>query len=81
MSLPDKAFSTDCDEIGPSKVLIDKINKNIGRMGGTQIYFDDLLIYNTNKDEKFDKKGIATIQDYMVELEKQIVAKLRNNFV
>lgn len=76
VSLPDKAFSTDCDEIGPSKVLIDKINKNIGRMGGTQIYFDDLLIYNTNKDEKFDKKGIATIQDYMVELEKQIVAKL-----
>ena len=76
VSLPDKAFSTDCDEIGPAKVLLDKINRNIGRMGGTQISFDDLLIYNTNKDEKLDKKGVATIQDYMVELEKQIVAKL-----
>lgn len=72
ISLPDKAFSTDWQSSGPAKVLLDKIN-HIGRM---QIKISDLLIYNTNKDEKLDKKGIATIQDYMVELEKQIVAKL-----
>lgn len=76
ISLPDKAFSTDWNGTDQAKPLLDRINRKQNHVGEEQIKFNDLLIYKTNKDEKLDKKGVATIQDYMVELEKQMVAKL-----
>lgn len=76
VSLPDKAFSTDWHGTDQAKPLLEKINFKQNCIGEEQIKFNDLLIYKTNKDEKLDKKGVATIQDYMVELEKKMVAKL-----
>lgn len=48
------------------------LNKKLGR------YIDDILVYKTDKDEKYEKKGIAKIQDYMVEQEKLSVANMAN---
>lgn len=75
--LPDKAFSSDgWNQNDKAKNLLIQINKIHKLKEIYRISFDDLLIYSTNKDESFDKKGIAKIQDYMVELEKTIVADL-----
>ncbi|WP_088186375.1 hypothetical protein [Desulfosporosinus sp. FKA] len=74
--LPDKAFSTDWDGEDQAKPLLEQINKNTILKNQHPIHFSELLIYDTNKDEKFEKKGIAKIQDYMIELEKQMVADL-----
>lgn len=76
IALPDKAFSTDWDGQDQAKPLLEKINKSARIKGFSAIHFSDLLIYDTNKDEKLEKKGVAKIQDYMVELEKQLVADL-----
>lgn len=76
IALPDRAFSTDWDGQDQARPLLDKINSSVRLKGRPIIQFNDLLIYNTNKDDKFEKKGIAKIQDYMIELEKQLVADL-----
>ena len=76
ISLPDKAFSTDWESADQARILLDKINKMAKLRNRQPILFSDLLIYDTNRDEKFEKKGVAKIQDYMVELEKQLVASL-----
>ena len=74
--LPDRAFSTDWNGKDQARPLLEKINQ-IARLKNHQpITFSELLIYDTNKDEQFEKKGIAKIQDYMVEMEKQLVADL-----
>lgn len=76
IALPDRAFSTDWDGEDQARPLLEKINSNVPIKGFQKIRFNDLLIYDTNKDEKFEKKGIGKVQDYMVELEKQLVADL-----
>lgn len=76
IALPDKAFSTGWDSQDQAKILLEEINNALGFRGRPSIKFDEVLIYDTNKDEKFEKKGIAKIQDYMVELEKKMVADL-----
>lgn len=75
--LPDKAFSSDgWNQRDKARNLLIQINKNPKLKDQYKIKFNDLLIYSTNKDESFEKKGIAKIQDYMVELEKVMVADL-----
>lgn len=75
IALPNKAFSTDgWNEKDKVKNLLIQLNKKM--MTTCKIEINDLLIYSTDKDESFDKKGIAKIQEYMVESEKQIVAEL-----
>ncbi len=56
--------------------LLGKINagSNIKEHHGLE--FDAVKSYTTDHDEKLDKKGVAVIQDYMVELEKDFVASL-----
>ena len=76
IALPDRAFSTDWNGQDQAIPLLEKINKNAYLKGRLPINFNNLLIYDTNKDDKFEKKGIAKIQDYMIELEKQLVADL-----
>lgn len=76
IAMPDKAFSTDWDSLDQTKVLLQKINKRVNPRGYSDIKLSDILLYDTNKDDKFEKKGIAKIQDYMVEREKQLVAEL-----
>ena len=78
--LPDKAFS--CDWGGENEInnLKEKINENLYKKNkynhGDKLNISKLMLYNTNKDEAFDKKGIAKIQEYMVELEKKMVSDL-----
>lgn len=75
ISLPNKAFSNDqWIEEDLAKSLLIKINNEVYKKN--KIKFDKILIYSTSKDEEYEKKGIATIQDYMVEQEKKIVAEL-----
>lgn len=77
IALPDKAFSSDgWNQEDKAKNLLLQINKISKLKDIYKINFSDLLIYSTNKDESFDKKGIAKIQDYMVNLEKLMVADL-----
>jgi len=76
IALPDRAFSSDWNAEDQAKHLLERINSNMSKIGAETIRFNDILIYDTNRDEKFEKKGIAKIQDYMIELEKQLVAEL-----
>lgn len=76
IALPDRVFSTDWNSQDQAKPLLEKINCNVRLKGHQLVHFNELLIYDTNKDEKFEKKGIAKIQDYMIEIEKQLVADL-----
>jgi len=60
-----------CDE------LLKKINKNKKTVSSFEVDFDKVLYYKReNFDDKLEKKGIAVIQDYMIELEKDAVAVL-----
>jgi hypothetical protein len=76
IALPERAFSTDWDGEDQARLLLEKINSKLSTKGFQEIRFNELLIYDSNKDDKFEKKGIAKIQGYMVELEKQLVAEL-----
>jgi hypothetical protein len=53
--------------------LMDKLNSV-----QTRISLDRLLLYPTQANEDFEDKGIARIQDYMVEREKDMVQELVN---
>lgn len=77
IALPNKAFSGDeWHEKDKANNLLIQINKIPQIKNQLHMDFNDLLIYSTDKDESYDKKGISKIQEYMVELEKQIVADL-----
>lgn len=41
-----------------------------------RIVLDELLLYRTKADENFEDKGIAKIQEYMIEREKEMVQSL-----
>lgn len=56
--------------------LLKKVNCESKLKNYYNLRFDDILTYNRNQDDKLEKKGIAVIQDYMVELEKDAVAEL-----
>ena len=75
IALPNKAFSSDAwEERDRANSLLMQINKEMSVKNKPT--FSQILIYDTNKDDSYEKKGIACIQDYMVETEKQIVAEL-----
>jgi hypothetical protein len=74
--LPDVAYN---DEWGAQNFfnnLLQKINKAPDLQKKHNIKFDKILTYNRTQDDKLEKKGIAVIQEYMVELEKDAVANL-----
>ena len=77
LSLPNK-----CDKSGryPDAFLAnlrDKLNNN-PRLKGRGLSLDDVLTYKTADPEKgeFRDRGIATIQDYMIDAEKEMVDSL-----
>lgn len=75
VALPNKAFSSDAwEEKDRAKNILIQVNKKLKDENKPE--FNDILIYSTDKDESYEKKGIACIQDYMVEAEKQIVSEL-----
>lgn len=62
--------------------LVDKIN-NHESLKSKNLKFNKILSYeDKGDDDKYENKGIATIQDEMIELEKQIVKELaQKNFL
>jgi hypothetical protein len=77
IALPDKAFSDDWRMEDKARHLLEEINERM-KNRKQKIYFNDILIYNTDIDDKFENKAIAKVQDYMVELEKNLVLELAN---
>ena len=74
--LPDIAYR---DGWGADNFFADvlkKINSNDKMKNYFGAQFDVILTYKRDKDDKLEKKGIAVIQDYMVELEKIAVSDL-----
>jgi len=56
--------------------ILNKININNKMKNYFGVQFDGILTYKRDKDDKLEKKGIAVIQDYMVDLEKVAVSDL-----
>lgn len=75
LSLPKAAASRDADLFFNALTL--KINKS-NRLLKAEVEFSKILSYSSKKenDIKYEHKGIATIQDEMIETEKKIVAHL-----
>lgn len=76
VALPDVANNDDWGAENYFRNLLNKINAAPKLEDCYNVQFDEILTYNRNKDDKLEKKGIAVIQDYMVELEKDAVADL-----
>jgi hypothetical protein len=56
--------------------VINKINSSDKMKKYFRVKFDSILTYKRDKDDKLENKGIAVIQDYMIELEKIAVSDL-----
>ncbi|MGF7060098.1 hypothetical protein [Brassicibacter mesophilus] len=74
--LPNIAFRDGWDERVRAADLLKQVNGIPKLCKQFNIQFDDILTYTRDKDDKLEKKGVAVIQDYMVSLEKDIVAEL-----
>lgn len=74
--LPDISYRDEWGERNFFNSLLKKINLNERLEGYLNIEFNDVLTYKRDQDDKLEKKGIAVIQDYMIELEKDAVADL-----
>ena len=73
--VPNSALESEYYKNDDCAKLLGKINQS-ERLTGHNLKIDNVLHYNLDSDEKFDKKGIAVIQDYMIKQEKEAVLKL-----
>lgn len=78
ISLPKKAKSTDWDS---DEMAFEHLRKKINQnplLSHRAIEFAKIMSYSTSVEmgDRIENKGIATIQDYMVEREKEMVADL-----
>ena len=73
--VPTCALPSEYNKEADCAVLLGKINQS-KRLIDKKMKIDDVLMYNLDDDEKFDKKGIAKIQDYMIQKEKEAVKEL-----
>lgn len=82
LSLPDKANKDGWDDDAFFSAKLKKINESpeLQKLG---LKFSKILTYPTSKistkDTKLDNLAISTIQDYMIEAEKRMVAELVKN--
>lgn len=80
LSLPDKSNSDGWDDDAVFAALTKKVNEAININKFKKIQFQTILPYKTSKDlsldSKLENRGIAMIQDYMIEAEKKLVAEL-----
>jgi len=74
--LPDISYRDGWGERSFFNGLLEKINDNKRLKDYLNIEFSDVLTYKRDQDDKLEKKGVAVIQDYMVDLEKDAVADL-----
>lgn len=79
LSLPDKSNPDMWDDKAVFASLINKINNGVN-INNFKVNFKEILPYKTSKDATLDSKledrGIAMIQDYMIEAEKRLVSEL-----
>ena len=77
ISLPDICFSNSWDKETDCNLLLKNVNKN-RILENLKIQFSKILTYSTSIDErqKLEDFATATIQDYMIESEKKMVADL-----
>lgn len=75
LSIPTSALPSDHDKETDAIKLLGKINEST-TLVKKGLKIDDILPYNLDNDEKYDKKGIGKIQDYMIEQEKNAVLRL-----
>lgn len=74
MTLPDKLDAEGKNEKQHRAFLSDLANKL--NKAQERVHLDSLLLYPTMAEENFEDKGIARIQDYMIEQEKKMVQSL-----
>ncbi len=74
MAFPDKMDADGKTDKQHNAFLADLLTKLNGSQ--TRIKLDRLLIYKTQADENYEDKGIARIQDCMIEAEKEMVQNL-----
>ena len=83
VSLPNKSNVDGWDDDAVFADLTDKINNAIDTDKFKHIQFKTILPYKTSDDfsleNKFEDRGIAMIQDYMIESEKKLVSELVKN--
>ncbi len=73
--LPDIAFRDPWDRDALSMDLLKQVNSN-NRLHRFNISFDSIRLYSRSDDVKLENKAIARVQDFMIELEKEMVARL-----
>lgn len=76
--LPSAALNSQWHQETQLKKMLEQINRTdrLKRMG---IHFDKLMTYSKDNDARYESKGIAKIQDYMIEEEKLAVMQLVDN--
>ena len=77
IALPDVCDKSGRHHAAELARIRDKVNENI-RIAKFNIKFDDILSYKTDKETHgdFKSRGIAAIQDYMIDAEKELVDTL-----
>lgn len=74
LSVPDKLDTEGKNEKQYRAFLADLVNKlNVAQ---SRVHLDAILLYPTKAKENFEDKGIARIQEYMIEQEKTMVQSL-----
>ena len=78
LAVPDQAYSGSWNEDAFFKSITDKLN-NSEELKRFRLKFGAIIPYSTaisKKDGKLENRGVAKIQDYMIEQEKLLVAEL-----
>lgn len=75
MAIPTSAIEREFHKEKEIPLMLEKLNRSKS-LTSRGLKLDDILLYNLDSDEKFEKKGIGKIQDYMVAQEKEAVLKL-----
>lgn len=75
VSIPTCAISSEFSKPAEAAKLLEKLNMS-GNLVKRNLRLDDILLYNLDSDEKFENKGVAKIQDYMITQEKEAVLSL-----
>lgn len=74
--LPDVAYSDGWGKAAFFDKVLKKVNETPELQKKPAISFDEIAYYTRSKDEKLEKKGIAVIQDKMMDMEKDAVESL-----
>lgn len=75
LAIPTRAIERASRKDIEAKTLCEKLNKS-DTLKRWNLKLDEILLYKVDADEKLENKGIARVQDYMIEQEKLAVLDL-----